>query len=171
MPRASGSVIDELRKASAPSQPAELREQAEIMLREMEALDLFAQGRHAEAFAMMDRAAALQAPMPKPIGRPFPVKDVDELYGELLLQANRAKEAITWFDRSLARTPNRSRAVLGLARAYRNSGDAANATRGLQEIPDELPAGGSGAAGSGELEALSSRAVRVQTSSILTCRT
>ena len=88
------SVIDEFRKASAPSQPAELREQAEVMLREMEALDLFAQGRHAEAFAMMDRAAALQARMPKPIGRPFPVKGADELYGELLLQANRPKEAI-----------------------------------------------------------------------------
>ncbi len=121
------SVIDEFRKAAAPSQPAELREQAEVMLREMEALDLFAQGRQAEAFAMMDRAAALQARMPKPIGRPFPVKGADELYGELLLQASRPKEAITWFDRALARTPNRSRALLGLARAYRNAGDAAKA--------------------------------------------
>jgi tetratricopeptide (TPR) repeat protein len=121
------SVIDEFRKAAAPTQPAELREQAEVMLREMEALDLFAQGRHADAFAMMDRAAALQARMPKPIGRPFPVKDVNELYGELLLQVSRPKEAIAWFDRALARTPNRSRALLGLARAYRNAGDAANA--------------------------------------------
>jgi len=120
-------VIDEFRKASAPSQPAELREQAEIMLREMEALDFFAQGRHAESLAIMDRAAALQGRMPKPIGRPFPVKDVNELYGELLLQVNRPKEAITWFDRSLTRTPNRSRALFGLARAYRNAGDAANA--------------------------------------------
>ena len=58
-------------KASAPSQPAELREQAEVMLREMQALDLFAQGRHAEAFALMDRAAALQGRMPRPIGRPM----------------------------------------------------------------------------------------------------
>lgn len=121
------SVIDEFRKASAPSQPAELREQAEIMLREMEALDLFAQGRHSDAFASMDRAAALQARMPKPIGRPFPVKGADELYGELLLQASRAKEAIVWFDRTLSRTPNRTRAVLGLARAYRNAGDAIKA--------------------------------------------
>ena len=32
-----------------------------------------------------------------------------------------------WFDRALARTPNRSRAVLGLARAHRNAGDATNA--------------------------------------------
>ena len=121
------STIEQLRNASAPSQDAGLREQAEVMLREMEALDLFARGRHAEAFAMMDRATALQARMPKPIGRPFPVKGADELYGELLLQVGRAKEALVWFDRTLARTPNRSRAVLGLARAYRNAGDAAAA--------------------------------------------
>ena len=121
------ATIDELRKASAPSQGAELREQSEVMLQEMLALDLFAQGRHPEAFTTLDRAAALQARMPKPIGRPFPVKDVNELYGDLLLQANRPKEAIVWFDRALTRTPNRSRAVLGLARAYRNAGDAANA--------------------------------------------
>ncbi|HUQ87186.1 MAG TPA: tetratricopeptide repeat protein, partial [Vicinamibacterales bacterium] len=127
-------VLDEFRKAAAPSQPAELREQAGVMLTEMEALDLFAQGRHPDAFASMDRAAALQARMPKPIGRPFPVKDVNELYGELLLQANRAKEAITWFDRALARTPNRSRALFGLARAYRNAGDAANARAAYKRL-------------------------------------
>jgi Flp pilus assembly protein TadD len=57
----------------------------------------------------------------------MPVKDVNELYGELLLQVGRAKEAVVYFDRALARTPNRSRAVLGLARAYRNAGDATNA--------------------------------------------
>jgi len=121
------STIAEFRNASAPAQAPELREQAEVMLREMEALDLFARGQHAAAFAMMDRAVALQARMPKPIGRPFPVKGADELYGELLLQVGRAKEAIVWLDRTLARTPNRSRAVLGLARAYRNAGDAASA--------------------------------------------
>ena len=72
--------------------------------------------------------------MPKPIGRPFPVKGADELYGELLLQVGRAKEAVVWFDRTLARTPNRSRAVLGLARAYRNSGDAASARAAYQRF-------------------------------------
>jgi tetratricopeptide (TPR) repeat protein len=120
------AVIDEFRKAASSSAP-ELREQAEIMLREMQALDVFAQGRHAEAFTLMDGVAALQARMPKPIGRPFPVKPADELYGELLLQVGRPKEAIRWFDRALARTPNRSRSLFGLARAYRNAGDATNA--------------------------------------------
>ncbi len=121
------SAIDEFRKASAPSQPFELGEQAEIMLRELEALDLFAQGKHEAGLTMMGRAVSLQAKMPKPIGRPFPVKDANELYGELLLQLNRPSEAIVKFDQVLARTPNRSRALLGLARAYRNAGDTANA--------------------------------------------
>lgn len=127
-------VIEEFRKASAPGQPAELREQADIMLREMEALDLFAQGQHDAALPLLDRAASLQARMPRPIGRPFPVKDVNELYGELLLQVGRAKEAIGRFDRVLTRTPNRSRALLGLARAYRNAGDAANARAAYKRI-------------------------------------
>jgi tetratricopeptide (TPR) repeat protein len=128
------SVIEELRKAAAPGQAADLREQAEVMLREMAALDLFAQGRHAEALAQMDHAASLQARMPKPIGRPFPVKDVNELYGELLLQLNRPAEAIARFDRVLARTPNRSRALLGLARAHRNAGDAGNARAAYKRL-------------------------------------
>jgi tetratricopeptide (TPR) repeat protein len=122
-----GAAIGELRKAAAPSQSAELREQAAVMLLEMEALDLYARGRQADAFTKMDAAAVAQGHMPKPIGRPFPVKDAYELYGDLLLQAGRAREAITWFDRALTRAPNRSRAVLGLARAYRNAGDATNA--------------------------------------------
>jgi predicted Zn-dependent protease len=63
--------------------------------------------------------------MPKPIGRPYPVKGADELFGELLLQAGRPVEAIAWFERTLGRTPNRSRAVLGLARAAARAGDAA----------------------------------------------
>ena len=128
------AVIEQLRGAMAPAQPAELREQAEVMLREMEAVDLFAQGRRPEAFAMMDRAAALQTRMPKPIGRPFPVKAVEELYGDLLLQAGRPKEAVVWFDRALARTPNRSRAVLGLARAHRNAGNTAAASDGYRRF-------------------------------------
>lgn len=118
------AAIEQFRKASGAEQSPELREQAEVMLRELEALDAFARGQHAAAFAIMDRAAALQARMPKPIGRPFPVKGADELYGDLLLQASRAKEAVIWFERALARTPNRSRALLGLARAHRNSGNA-----------------------------------------------
>ncbi|MFM8535037.1 MAG: tetratricopeptide repeat protein, partial [Acidimicrobiia bacterium] len=83
--------------------------------------------RLAESFFVMDRVSAMEARLPKQIGRPFPVKPADELYGELLLQVNRPQEAVRRFDRALARTPNRSRSLFGLARAYRNSNDATNA--------------------------------------------
>ena len=58
---------------------------------------------------MLDRAASLQARMPKPIGRPFPVKDVNELYGELLLQVGSGQGS----DRavSIARWPARRTAA------------------------------------------------------------
>jgi len=128
------SVVEELRKAAGPDQGAELREQAAVMLREMEALDQFAQGQHAKAFASLDEAVAMQNRMPKPIGRPMPVKDVNELYGELELQMGRARQATVWFERALSRTPNRSRALLGLARAYRNAGDATNARAAYKRL-------------------------------------
>jgi tetratricopeptide (TPR) repeat protein len=111
--------------AAAPGKDPGLREQAAIMVRELEALVAFARGRQAEAFAALDAATSFQARLPKPIGRPYPVKGADELYGELLLQAGRAKEAVRWFERALTRTPNRSRAVLGLARATLKAGDPA----------------------------------------------
>lgn len=128
------AVIQELRIAAAPGKPAELREQAEIMLYEMQAIHLFAQGRHADAFAEMDRATAMQARMPKPIGRPYPVKGADELYGELLLEAGRAQAAIEWFEKALRRTPNRSRSVIGLARAKAAAGDAAGSRKAYEQF-------------------------------------
>ncbi len=128
------SAIKLCREAAAPAQEAGLREQAAIMATELEALVAFAKGRHAEAFEAMDRATGLQARMPQPIGRPYPVKGADELYGELLLEAGRAREAIVWFERALARTPNRSRAVLGLARARAKAGDTAGSVRAYKQF-------------------------------------
>jgi predicted Zn-dependent protease len=82
----------------------------------------------------MDQAAYLQSRMPKPIGRPHPVKGADELYGELLMAAGRAKDAIGWFEKALERTPNRSRSVLGLARAATKAGDAAKSRAAYKQF-------------------------------------
>jgi tetratricopeptide (TPR) repeat protein len=127
-PRAQ-AVRAELQKASAPEMDAGLREQATILLLELEAIAAVVDGLPGVAFSKMDEAVRLQDRMPRPIGRPFPVKGADELYGELLLEVGRAKDAVGWFERTLARTPNRSRAVLGLARAAGKAGDAATSRR------------------------------------------
>jgi predicted Zn-dependent protease len=62
------------------------------------------------------------------------VKGADELFGEILLQAGRPKEAVSWFERALARTPNRSRAVLGLARAAAKAGETTKSRRAFQQF-------------------------------------
>jgi tetratricopeptide (TPR) repeat protein len=118
------AVVAEFEKLSQ-STSGDLGQQVLVMLHETGALLMLAHGKIGEALSAMDRAVAAQMKMPKPIGRPYPVKGADELYGELLLQTGRPREAIDWFTRALDRTPNRSRAVLGLARAAAKAGDAA----------------------------------------------
>jgi len=132
-PRAD-AAIQQIQKALAPDQDAGLREQAAVMLFEIVALKAMAERRPADAFGALDKAAQLQARMPKPIGRPYPVKGADELFGELMLEAGRPKEAVQWFERTLARTPNRSRAVLGLARAKAKAGDVAGSKAAYKQF-------------------------------------
>jgi tetratricopeptide (TPR) repeat protein len=129
------AAVGEFEKLSTSSAAdAATKEQALVMLHELGALLMLAHGRQKEAFDAMERAALAQSKMPKPIGRPYPVKGADELYGELLLQANRPKEAIVWFERALERTPNRSRAVLGLARAAGQAGLSARSRTAYKQF-------------------------------------
>jgi len=128
------AVIGEFQKAAGPGQPAELQEQARIMLLEMQAVHLFAQGKRTESFVVMDSANQLQSRMPKPIGRPFPVKGADELYAEMLYEAGRHQAAVEWFEAVLRRTPNRTRALLGLARARRRLGDTAGSRTAYERV-------------------------------------
>jgi tetratricopeptide (TPR) repeat protein len=128
------AAVGELEKMVKSPPNAEIREQATVMLHELGALLMLSQGNPKEAFAAMERATAAQAKMPRPIGRPYPVKGADELYGELLLAAGRPKEAVVWFERTLTRTPNRSRAVLGLARAAAKAGDAAKSRAAYKQF-------------------------------------
>ncbi|MFN7978869.1 MAG: hypothetical protein U0P30_12080 [Vicinamibacterales bacterium] len=128
------AVRDELMKASHPSMDSGLREQAAILKLEIDAIAAVEAGTPAVAFSSLDQATAMQAQMPKPIGRPYPVKGADELYGELLLQAGRPKDAIGWFEKALTRTPNRSRAVLGLARAAAKAGEAAKSRKAYEQF-------------------------------------
>ena len=129
------AAVGEFEKLTTSSAAdAATKEQALVMLHELGALLMLAHGRQKEAFDAMERAVMAQGKMPKPIGRPYPVKGADELYGELLLQANRPKEAIVWFDRALERTPNRSRAVLGLARAAAKAGATARSRTAYKQF-------------------------------------
>ena len=62
------------------------------------------------------------------------IKPAHELYGEILLELDRPKEAREQFEQVLALTPGRAASLFGLARASARSGDKANAERTYAEL-------------------------------------
>jgi tetratricopeptide (TPR) repeat protein len=99
----------------------------EIMQLEVSALSAATKGNANEAIEMMKRATSLEEDMSPPSGPPSLIKPSHELFGEILLRANRPKEAAQQFAASLARQPNRARSLLGAARAAAQSGDTKEA--------------------------------------------
>ena len=91
---------------------------SEIMGQMLDGL-ILANGTQIESAIGAVRAAAeREAALPFEFGPPETVKPPYELLGELYLAAQRPADARAAFEAALARTPNRSRAVLGLARAF-----------------------------------------------------
>ena len=96
---------------------------AEIKELEVSAAAAASKQNYTEAVEIMRRATALEEEMSPPSGPPSLIKPSHELFGEILLSANRAKEAAEQFGIALLRQPNRARSLLGVARASAKSGD------------------------------------------------
>jgi predicted Zn-dependent protease len=69
--------------------------------------------------------------LPQP---PYPVIPATELFGSLMLEVNRPAEATIYFEKTLNRTPNRPKAIFGLARAAELLGDRKIAERRYKEF-------------------------------------
>jgi tetratricopeptide (TPR) repeat protein len=105
---------------SLPPDPA-----FEIARLELTAMLKSAEGKTQEALTAMSKAAALEDEMPYESGPPVPVKPAHELYGDLLLQFDRAKDAMGQYRLALKRYPGRALSILGIARAAEQMGDRA----------------------------------------------
>ncbi|MEW6209933.1 MAG: tetratricopeptide repeat protein [Acidobacteriota bacterium] len=99
----------------------------EIRGLEIAAVAAVMKGRHAEAIEMMKRATTLENEMAPPSGPPSLIKPSHELFGEILLRANRPQEASEAFATAMLRQPNRARSLIGAARAAAAGGDAKRA--------------------------------------------
>ena len=103
--------------------------QVTISWKEVEAVVAEAEGRKADALALMKEAVEIAETLVPPSGPPgesatdTPVKPPHELYGEMLLAQGMAKEALEQYEISLLRTPNRVRSLLGGARAAAKAGE------------------------------------------------
>ncbi|MGE0461951.1 MAG: tetratricopeptide repeat protein [Vicinamibacterales bacterium] len=102
--------------------------------KELGAIIRWAKGQKEEALAFAKEAADAEKTLNAPSGPPDPIKPAFELYGEMLLDAGRANEAMQAFEQSLLRTPKRTPSVLGLARAATAAGDPATARARYQEL-------------------------------------
>ena len=115
--------LGELEKEEQPSRNKRAQQALTIMYREVAALVRLAQGQSDEAVALMAEAVAIAESIGLPNGAAIPIKPAHELYGEILLELDRPKEAAAQFEASLLRTPNRPLSLRGLARAAAKSGD------------------------------------------------
>jgi hypothetical protein len=100
-----------------------------IQEKEVLALAKLARGDRNAALAFAKEAADIELTLSPPSGPPQPMKPAFELYGELLLAAGRATDAVQAFEQALLRTPQRTPSLAGLAAAAAAAGDAARARR------------------------------------------
>jgi tetratricopeptide (TPR) repeat protein len=88
-----------------------------IREKELGAIVRWAKGQKDEALTLAKEAADVEKTMAAPSGPPEPIKPAFELYGEMLMDAGRAREAAQAFEQALLRTPKRTPSVKGLERA------------------------------------------------------
>jgi tetratricopeptide (TPR) repeat protein len=105
-----------------------------IQAAEAEAFAAEAAGDGDTAAAKLKEAVAIEDSiydLPQP---PYPPTPATELYGDLMLELNRPTEANIYFDKTLKRTPNRPKAIFGLARAAELLGDSETAKKRYDEF-------------------------------------
>ena len=107
---------------------------AQVMHHEVAGLIRLAEGDADGAVELFDKGLAIASTMGPPRGAASPIKPIRELYGEVLLQIERAEDAIAQFEDQLLYTPNRPRTLLGLARAQAAAGDGAAASASYQRL-------------------------------------
>ncbi|MDP2389700.1 MAG: hypothetical protein Q8N52_05170, partial [Acidobacteriota bacterium] len=97
-------------------------EQVDIQRRGAEAWVMYAEGKKAEGIAAMAAVADAEDKTDKAAVTPGPLAPAREMYGFMLLEAGRAKEALVAFEAVTKKEPNRFLALYG-------AGKAAEATR------------------------------------------
>jgi tetratricopeptide (TPR) repeat protein len=88
---------------------------------------LYAEGKQDEALKVIAAAVEAEDNTEKAPVTPGPLAPARELYGLMLLDRGMPKEALTVFEATMAKEPNRFNGYLGAAKAAQISGDAAKA--------------------------------------------
>jgi len=133
-PKLAERALAELSRRAGSTEAGNRRTDVAIMEKELAALIAVAAGRGGDAVLRMQEAVGLERELPPPLGLPRPIKPASELFGEILLELGRPREAAAQFERALERWPNRSASLLGLARARAALGDRESARAPYQRF-------------------------------------
>jgi len=123
-----------LRDAMAAAKDPYWTGQIEIQRQIATAWTAFAEGRKDEAIGLMRKAADAEDATDKAAISPGPIAPARELLGEMLLEAGQAKDALTAFEATVQKEPNRFRGAYGAARAAEAQGDRAAAAKYYRQV-------------------------------------
>ena len=127
-------IVSELRALREGFEGRPLGKRLGVLESEVGAVLAASRGKFDEAVELMRRATRLEEEMSPPSGPPDFFKPSHELFGEILLQAGRPREAAEQFAVALQRQPNRARSLLGAARAAAAAKDDAAATAAYRDL-------------------------------------
>ena len=126
--------LAELRDKLQSMQDAYWAEQVDIQRRVALAWQAFAQGQKDDGLAQMKAAADAEDATDKSAVSPGPLAPARELYGYMLLDAGQHAAALTAFEATLKKEPNRFRGAFGAARAAEMAGKIASAAAYAQAV-------------------------------------
>ena len=132
--KADIAKLAELRDRLRDAKDAYWSEQVDIQRQVATAWVLYAEGKRDDALSAMSAAADAEDKTEKHPVTPGVPKPARELYGVMLLESGNAKEALTAFEATLKKEPNRLGAYVGAAVAAEKSGDNAKAREHYKKV-------------------------------------
>jgi tetratricopeptide (TPR) repeat protein len=126
--------LTELRDKLRDAKDGYWSEQVDIQRQVAAAWVLCAEGKRNEALDAMSAAADAEDKTEKHPVTPGVPKPARELYAEMLLESGNAKEALSAFEATLKKEPNRLGAYIGAAKSAEQAGDQVKANGYYEKI-------------------------------------
>ncbi len=124
---AKTKAAEMMERARVPGQHPFVQQILTLQAREASALAARTAGDDAGVVTEMDAAVAIEDSIDSLSQPPYPIIPAHELYGSMLMEMNQPVDARRHFEETLRRTPGRPKAIVGIARAARATGDTATA--------------------------------------------
>jgi hypothetical protein len=132
--KADIAKLAELRDRLRDAKDAYWSEQVDIQRQVATAWVLYAEGKRDDALNAMSAAADAEDKTEKHPVTPGVPKPARELYGVMLLESGNANDALTAFEATLKKEPNRLGAYAGAAMAAEKSGDSTKAVEYYRKV-------------------------------------